>query len=143
MSLRKKLIRLAFEQPQLRDELLPLITKSAGGKSLTIKDSRNNVTILLKKEWYSKPSNRNGFRDDLIQAKFFVYGGSVQSSGRGTPGMIKGLPVFAEVYASEQPSGEMSYELGREYARHPDYKGNKYLDDFLQDHQDDLDRKFF
>ena len=30
MSLRDKLIRLAYEQPQLRGDILPLITKSAG-----------------------------------------------------------------------------------------------------------------
>ena len=36
MSLRNKLIRLAYEQPQLRDDLLPLITKSAKNKKYEV-----------------------------------------------------------------------------------------------------------
>lgn len=144
-TLRSSLIRLAYTHPQFRGDLLPLVTKSAGAKRLQIgrKQLGNNVTILLQKEWYSKPNKNNGFRDDLIQAKFFVYGGSKQDNGRGAPGYINGKPVFAEVMVSEQPSGEMYYELGRDYVSHPDYAGNRLLVDFLEHHQDTIDRRFF
>ena len=47
-DLRSKIIRLAYEKPEYRDQLLPLVQKTAGGKARAqISTQTNTVTIFL------------------------------------------------------------------------------------------------
>ena len=109
-------------------------------KELKISKGNTNLVIQLQKEWRSKPSSGNGFRDDLIQAQFFVYGGGIIPDGSGTKGMLNGQEVFAILTASEHINGDMYYEVDRRYNG---LRGNKMLPDFLMEIQRVIDNKFF
>lgn len=71
MSLRNKLIRLAYEQPQLRKDLLPLINKSARSKSVGFALSFSPLDIAEKEQEIEKIIRRN-FKGSMRDYNYFV-----------------------------------------------------------------------
>lgn len=69
MSLRNKIIRLAHEKPNLRKDLLPLITKSAG-----IKDR-----MILWEYFGTDYDNEIAYRDDLMMSSFKSFTDAVRA----------------------------------------------------------------
>ena len=70
-SLRSSLIRLAYEQPQLRDDLLPLITKSAEKVQVVNRETGNTVSVNEetlkdpeKKKLYAPLKEKSEKKDD-------------------------------------------------------------------------------
>lgn len=70
MSLRNKLIRLAYEQPQLRGDLLPLI-KSAGNKSIGFALSFSPLDMVEEEQEIKKIIRRN-FKGSMSDYNYFV-----------------------------------------------------------------------
>lgn len=69
-TLRSSLIRLAYEQPQLREDLLPLI-KSAGNKSIGFALSFSPLDIAEKEQEIEKIIRRN-FKGSMRDYNYFV-----------------------------------------------------------------------
>lgn len=70
MSLRNKVIRLAYEQPQLRKDLLPLITKSAGKYQISFRLSIGIRGLNGKETWKPQMEKQEKIIHSIIKQNF-------------------------------------------------------------------------